>query len=189
MNYRDPRTELLVANRRAAAAAKKTSTLTALEGIIHRGERVSFKAVQRAAGVSTWYVYNNRDVRASIEAAISDQGRQGLPPSMSRLDGRTVPGLQTELANARAEIRDLRDERSRLKQRLQRSLGNQVDSMSRQDMAEELASANKEIAALRSELESATASLAVCNRERDEAIADREGAQLALRQTMRSVAD
>lgn len=187
MTAADARTERLVANRRAAALKKQVSTLAVLEEMISRGARVSFVDVQRKARVSTWFVYNNPTVRLAIDAAIKDQQDHGIAaPSMS-LDDRTTAGLRVELANAQAEIRDLRTERDRLRHHLQRSLGNQLDAMSKHELVEQLRAAEQDNARLRAELRSTAAELASTSQERDEASANCDGAQLALRQMMRAV--
>lgn len=185
----DARTERLVANRRAAAAAKQADTLAVVEQMLSRDERVTFVEVQRASGVSTWFVYNNLAVRHAIEFAIRDQRESQAAETTRPVDDRTLPGLRAELANARAEIRDLRDERDRLRHRLQRNLGEQVDALSKGEMLERLRVAEQENAQLQSELRSTADDLATSNRQRNEAVADLEGTRLALRQTLRPVPD
>jgi hypothetical protein len=86
--------------------------------------------VQRAAGVLSWYVFNNAAVRAEIETATNNQ-RAVRAHQPASVDDRTLAGLRAELAAARAEIRDLRSERERLRQRLARDLGQQIDALGR----------------------------------------------------------
>lgn len=181
----DSRTERLVANRRAAAAEKRTHTLATVERMLSRGERVNFIEVQRTAGVSTWFVYNNPTVRHVIEAAMRGQRDHKTTDAAKPLDSRTLPGLRAEVANARAEIRDLRDERDRLRRRLQRDLGDQVGALGKRELLERLRVVEQENAQLQSALHTTTAELATIKQERDEAVADLEGTRLALRQTMR----
>ncbi|WP_139184225.1 DUF6262 family protein [Tsukamurella pulmonis] len=186
----DARTQHLVAARRAAAAGKQTATLDKIDEMVTHGEQVSFTSVHRAARVSTWFVYNNPTVRLAIETAIQSQSNQNLDKdggSNDTVDDRTAQGLRTELANARGEIRDLRGERDRLRRRVQRNLGDQLDATSAQDLAKELCRIEDENTRLRKELHAATAEIAIVKRERDVAIADRDGAQLALRQMIRKV--
>ena len=185
----DPRTDRLVANRRAAAAKKHTHTLATIEQMLACGARVTFVDVQRAAGVSTWFVYNNPRIRDAIESAARLQEHHRTAEATKPADDRTLPGLRTDLANARAEIRDLRDERDQLKRRLQRDLGHQVDAHSKQELLERLRFLEQENSLLQNALRTATAELAATKRERDTAIADLEGTQLALRQTMHPVRD
>ncbi|WP_133298444.1 DUF6262 family protein [Tsukamurella pulmonis] len=186
----DPRTQRLIAARRAAAAHKQAVTVACVDEMVTEGDHVSFTSVHRAAGVSTWFVYNNPAVRRAIETAMQEQQAQSTS-TISRpntpVDDRTMRGLRTELANARSEIRDLRAERDRLRRRLQRDLGDQLDARSSQELAEELHRLNAENAGLRTELQTATVELATTKHDRDDAIADRDGAHLALRQMMRQV--
>ncbi len=181
----DPRTARLVANRQAAAAEKRTRTLATVERMLSGGQRVSFVEVQRAAGVSTWFVYNNPTVRHVIETAMREQREHQMTVAAKPVDTRTLPGLRTELANSRAEIRDLRDERDRLRHRLQRDLGDQIDTLSKRDLLERLRALEQENTQLQSALHTTTAEFATVTQERDEAVADLEGTRLALRQTMR----
>lgn len=187
MTTTNSRTERLVANRRAAAAHKQTHTLATVKQLLERGTRITFVAVQRAAGVSTWFVYNNPTIRQAIEAAIQTQHDHHAAQSTTPVDDRSLPGLRTELAHARAEIRDLREERDRLRHRLQRHLGDQVDAHSKRELLERLRVLEHESMRLQDTLRTTTAELATTMRERDTAVADLEGTQLALRQTMRQI--
>lgn len=187
MTTTDPRTHRLVENRRAAAVKKQTHTLDTIELMLQRGARVTFVDVQRTAGVSTWFVYNNPTIRHAIESAICVQQHDQAAEATQPLDDRTLPGLRAELANARSEVRDLREERDRLKRRLQRDLGDQVDAHSRRDLLERLRVLQQENAQLQDAVRATTAELTTVKRERDTAVADLEGAQLALRQTMRPI--
>ncbi len=188
MTQTDSRTDRLVASRRAAAAKKQTHTLATIEQMLERGTRVTFVEVQRTAGVSTWFVYNNPTIRAAVESAIGAQHDQRATEATKPVDDRTVPGLRAELANARTEIRDLREERDRLRHRLQRDLGDQVDAHSKRELLERLRALEQENSRLQNTLRTTTADLAATRRERDTVVADLDGAQLALRQTMRQVA-
>lgn len=187
MTTADSRTERLVANRRAAAAEKQAHTLATVERMLSHAARVNFVEVQRAAGVSTWFVYNNPTVRRVIEAAIREQQDHRVSAAAKPLDDRTLNGLRAELANARAEIRDLRGERDRLRRRLQRHLGDQVDALGKRELLERLRVKEQENAQLQRALRTTTTELATTTRERDEAVADLDGTRLALRQTMRTV--
>lgn len=187
MTTTDPRTHRLVANRRVAAAKKQTQTLATVERMLSRGQRVSFVEVQRTAGVSTWFVYNNPTIRQAIESAIRAQQHDQVAEATKPIDDRTLPGLRAELANSQGEVRDLREERDRLKRRLQRDLGNQVDAHSKRELLERLRVLQQENAQLQDTLRTTTAELATTTRERNTAVADLEGTQLALRQTMRPI--
>lgn len=187
MTTTDSRTERLVANRRVAAAKKQTHTLATIERMLERGVRITFVEVHRTAGVSTWFVYNNPTIRQAIESAIRFQQHHHATEATKPLDDRTLPGLRAELANARAEIRDLREERDRLRHRLQRDLGDQVHALSKQELLERLRVLEQENTQLQVTLCTTSTELATTKRERETAVADLEGTQLALRQTLRQV--
>ncbi len=187
MTTTDLRTDRLVANRRAAAAKKQTHTLATIEQMLERGTQVTFVEVQRTAGVSTWFVYNNPTIRQAIESAIRVQHEHHAVETTKPLDDRTLPGLRAELTNARAEVHDLREERDRLRRRLQRDLGDQVDAHGKRELLERLRVLEQENSQLQDTLRTTTTELATTKRERDTAVADLEGTQLALRQTMRQV--
>lgn len=187
MTRSDERTERLIANRRASAAKKQAHTLTKLEELLSREERVSFVKVQRAAGVSTWFVYNNPTIRSAIEAAIRNQSDHKPAESYKPAEGRIEAGLRAEIANARSEIRDLRNERDRLRQHLQRNLGDQVDAIGKRELAEQLQATEQENSRLKVELRTLTEELATRNQEFTQAKADIEGLQIALRQKIRPV--
>ncbi|WP_256838194.1 DUF6262 family protein [Ornithinimicrobium faecis] len=181
----DRRTERLVANRRAAAAEKQAHTLATIERMLERGAQINFVEVQRTAGVSTWFVYNNPTIRLAVESAIRAQHDHQAVKATKPLDDRTLAGLRAELANARVEIRDLREERDRLRRRLQRNLGDQVDDRSKRELLERLRVLEQENSQLQDTLRTTTTELVTMMLERDTAVADLEGTQLALRQTMR----
>lgn len=167
----DARTERLVANRRAAAAEKRTNALTIIDQMLSGSERVNFVEVHRAAGVSTWFVYNNPDVRHRIEAAMREQNDNKKTTTAQPLDDRTASGLRAELTDARIEIRDLRDERDRLRQRLQRDLGDQIDALGRKELLERLRVTEQDNTQLQTALRTTETELATTTRERDEAVA------------------
>ncbi|MGH8961388.1 MAG: DUF6262 family protein [Jatrophihabitantaceae bacterium] len=183
-----PRTPRLVATRRQAAADKQAHALATIDRMLARGKRVSFVDVHRAAGVSTWFVYNNLTVRDAIEQAIRHQRERQGANLATPADDRSLPGLRTELAHARAEIRDLRAERDRLRHRLQRDLGEQLDAMSNRELLERVRSLEQENEQLRAAVGSTTEELATSRRDLEQALADLDGTRLAIRQMMRDQA-
>jgi flagellar biosynthesis chaperone FliJ len=179
------RTERLVATRRQAAADKQAHALATVDRLLARGEQVSFVDVHRAAGVSTWFVYNNPTVRDAIEQAIRHQRERHAANPAKPADDRTLPGLRTELAHARAEIRDLRDERDRLRSRLHRDLGEQVDAIGKRELQQQARTLELETEQLQSTLRDVTDELVTKTRDLDQALADLDGTRLAIRHMMR----
>ena len=89
-----PRTpaQVLSEARRQSSLDKRTRTIGAVQGLLRRGEPVTFAAVARAAQVSTWLVYAE-GVREHIEAA---RQRQSAPPNPDESDGRVPQPSRTE---------------------------------------------------------------------------------------------
>lgn len=61
------RVAVLTAAARAKSQAKITAAEQAIRALVKRGEPITFQAVQRQAGVSHAFLYNNPDLRARIE--------------------------------------------------------------------------------------------------------------------------
>ena len=151
-----PHTDAMVAARRAASAAKRARVLAAVDHLVEAGAPVSFAAVARYAGVSTWLVYTP-GLREVIDAA---QARQTRAAVTTEPAARTNPaGLASELALARDEIARLRAERHQHQRQLQAALGARVDQAAKADLVErveELTRRNKELAAALAEARAET---------------------------------
>lgn len=131
-----------VANQARAAALKvaraedserkRQRALAAIEALEASGASVTFTAVAKAAGVSTWLVYAD-GIREHIDAARRRQADHDLtphPPAPSK--HRTTPAsLRTDLAIARDQIKTLRTERDKLQQRLRLQLGAEIEGPDR----------------------------------------------------------
>lgn len=61
------RVAVLTAAARAKSQAKIKAAEQAIRALVKRGEPITFQAVQREAGVSHAFLYNNPDLRARIE--------------------------------------------------------------------------------------------------------------------------
>ncbi|WP_236654826.1 DUF6262 family protein [Streptacidiphilus anmyonensis] len=133
-----PRTpaEVLAAARRTDSLRKRQNVLAALQSMIADGDRITFKAVARQAGVSTWLVYAE-GVREHIDSAIR---KQEHAPATARQDGRQASnaGLKAELAIARQEIGTLRNERDRLREAVRQQLGQQLDQVSNRHLVDRI---------------------------------------------------
>jgi hypothetical protein len=118
--------------RQRDSQAKRARVLQALEEMTGAGESITFAAVARTAGVSTWLVYAE-GVRHHIEEAMR---RCPAPRPSDRSAGHpaSVAGLRTDLELARAEIRELRAERDKLRQAARLHLGQQLDQISSKDL-------------------------------------------------------
>ncbi|MFI0976436.1 DUF6262 family protein [Streptomyces sp. NPDC021093] len=105
---------------------KRQRALTALVSLEQQGEKVTFAAVARTAGVSTWLTYA-AGIREHIEAAQKRQ--QPAIPSPTDPRRSTTATLRTELHLARQEIQTLRHGKERIHHALQHQLGHQLDTM------------------------------------------------------------
>ena len=187
MSNSHQRTERLIADRKAVSVRKQKEALEALSKLVEAGEIISFTTVYKAAGVSSWFVYNNEIVRSAVKEEIRKQTLQQRMEPQMRTDSRTVRGLRTELANARSEINELRKDRERLRHYLQRNLGDQLEKRRLEELPAKIQQLKDSNMELSGELEVARAALKKCEQERDEAKANAEGAHLALRQMMKEV--
>ena len=123
------RTAGLLAARALDSRDKRRRAIDVLGMLEAKDEPISFPAVARAAGVSTWLVYAE-GVREHVEAARQRQTtRTEEPPEKP-----TATGLATDLALARAEIKQLRAERDKLLRRLRLQLGAESEAPARAEL-------------------------------------------------------
>ncbi|MGW1929963.1 DUF6262 family protein [Streptomyces sp. NPDC001919] len=122
----------LVQARRRDSLDKRQRTLTALTTLEQQGKKITHTAVARTAGVSTWLTYTE-GIREHIEAAQQRQQPKVTRPADTRTPNAT---LRTELELARQEVRDLREEKERMRQALRNQLGQQLDGLGTKDLAE-----------------------------------------------------
>jgi hypothetical protein len=151
------KTTAMIEARRAAAKAKRLRVATTLEQMAAQGTPITFAAVARAAGVSSWLVYAP-GLREAIEAA---RGRQSIEAAPAGHGGQPAgPGLSTDLALARAEIARLRAERDEQRRQLSLALGARMDDLAKADLVarlDEVTRHNGELAAALSEAQAEAA--------------------------------
>jgi len=128
------RTAALQAARAKDSHDKRQRALAAIEALETAGVPVTFPAVAKAAGVSTWLVYSE-GIREHLEAARSRQADHSADaaPKARLPDGQraTSASLRTDLAVARQEIRRLRAEHDKLRKRLRLHLGAEIEGPDR----------------------------------------------------------
>lgn len=156
----DLRVQRLTEARRLDGVRKQEACLNALDVLISQGEAVTFAEIQRRANVSSWFVYNNAAVRASVEEARSRETQCQTNTSPVRVD---VAGLRADLADARDEVRRLREERDRFRQRVRQGLGAALEQRDVASVGERAESAERQRDLLQAELQDARARLAVAN--------------------------
>lgn len=124
------RTAGLRAARATDSADKRARARAAIQALEAAGTPITAAAVARTAGVSTWLIYTD-GLREHLDAARHRQARAAAgPPRQTGPDDPAPPtpaGLRTDLALARAEIRRLREDNDKLRQRLRLQLGAEID--------------------------------------------------------------
>ena len=124
----------LAAARAPDSQEKRQRALTALQALETGGEAITFPAVAKAAGVSTWLVYAH-GIREHIEAARQRHAAAALATTTPTGQApATSAGLRADLAFARSQIKDLRTERDKLRSRLRLQLGAEIDGPLRAEL-------------------------------------------------------
>lgn len=122
------------------STTKRDRALAAVRHLHSSGQRVTFAHVARHAQVSTWFTYNQHDVRSAVQTAIADQLEQGLAQAATPPRERVgAAGLQTELALTRHELTQTRRERDRLRTKVQLVLGAELDEVTRHHLVQRIA--------------------------------------------------
>ncbi|MET9084800.1 DUF6262 family protein [Streptomyces sp. NPDC004237] len=185
---RDARVGRLQAARIRDSEAKTARTLDVVGDLLASGQRVSYARVAREASVSTWFVYNQPQVRSAVQAAIHEQHEQGRQISGTRSRQQIAPaGLHTELALARDEIKDLKKERDRLRERVQLSLGAELDDADRRQLVERNQQLEQRNTDLDHELSDTRNRLIALEQRLQESEDDLTAARASLRRAMRAV--
>ena len=181
----DSRTDKLIAARQQVSRDKHERTLTAVHRLLQSGMRISFAGVAREAGVSTWLLYNSPELKQAIRTGMQRQP-QPEPPTTSRAQSHPAPdGLRTDLELARHEIAVLRRSERKLRDRLQRTLGAEIEQIDRSELVARIADLETAIATLRADnagLADANASLTRRNAEQHDNL---ETANTLLRRYMK----
>jgi hypothetical protein len=126
------RAAALKAARAKDSELKRRRALAALEALEATGAPITFTAVAKAAGVSTWLVYAD-GIREHIDAARRRQAHPSAAPAPTPSGKHTTTSasLRTDLAIARDQIKTLRAERDKLQQRLRLHLGAEIEGPDR----------------------------------------------------------
>lgn len=126
------RAAALKAARAKDSELKRRRALAALEALKASGAPITFTAVAKAAGVSTWLVYAD-GIREHIDAARHRQAHHGAAPAPTPSAQRTTTSdsLRTDLAIAQEQIKTLRAERDKLQHRLRLQLGAELEAPDR----------------------------------------------------------
>ena len=169
--------------RKSDSLAKRTRVLAVIDEMKAAGEPVTFLGVARAARVSNWLVYAE-GVREHVEAARKGQAAGAAREQRSGTTA-SAASLATDLELARAELRRTRDERDRLKAKVQRGLGHQVTQAGTTELAARIRDLTAKAVQQDAELAQARTQLAELTAERDTALDEVAGLRTALRQMTR----
>jgi hypothetical protein len=166
--------------RKKDSLAKRSRVLAVIDDMKARDEPVTFLGVARAARVSNWLVYAE-GVREHIEAARKGQATRTAREQRAG----TTASLATDLELTRAELRRTRDERDRLKAKVQRGLGHQVTQAGTTELAARVKDLTARLGQQDAELARARTLIAGLTAERDTALDETAGLRTALRQMTR----
>ena len=164
---------------------KTQRALTAIQHLQQGGHRVTVARVAREARVSAWFVYNKEAVAAAVRRAIEDQEINGIPSPVNAKYRLTASSANTDLAIARDELRELKEERDRLKKRLQVTLGLELDATPQGEFLDRISSLEREGARLQESLASEMARAEEAILRVGELEAELAGARLSLRRMVR----
>ncbi|QIZ37235.1 DUF6262 family protein [Saccharopolyspora sp. ASAGF58] len=167
--------------RKRDSLAKRARVLAVVDDMKATGEPITFLGVARAAGVSNWLVYAE-GVREHIEAARKTQQGVRRRERQSGTSASTA-SLAVDLELTRAELRRTREERDRLRAKVQRGLGQQVAQAGNVEL-------EKRIRELGDELQQRNAALAKAWSERDELqgkLSEAEDTVAALRRSLKQM--
>ncbi|MHC3475665.1 DUF6262 family protein [Streptomyces sp. 7R007] len=128
--------EILKAARQRDSAGKRGRVLKAVQDMLRDNRRITFAAVAREAGVSSWLVYAP-GLRERIDQARARQAARGHQDQQSGRKASTA-SEQTDLLLARQEIKQLRTENGHLRQQARIHLGQQVEQLGNHDLVDRI---------------------------------------------------
>lgn len=182
------RTAALRAARAKNSQDKRRRALDAVQALEAAGAPVTAAAVAAAAGVSTWLVYAD-GVREHLQAAQRRQAEHTSPTApaapATRTELASPASLHTDLAVARAEIRRLRAEHDKLRDRLRLHLGAEIEGPDRAELIARVANLEATSRQLLAERDARAAEAAVAQRRVRELEDDLTAARESLRRVIR----
>lgn len=185
MSNHEARAAALKAARERDSQDKRRRVLEVLDSLQRAGAKITFARVAKEAGVSSWLAYSP-GLREHIDAARRRQEELGIEATADAVPPQTRvsnASLKTDLSLAQQQVKELREERNRLRERLRIQLGtelNHTDSSELTARVEELNCAN---AALTKDLQQAQAD----NRALHDTIEGLEDDLTAARQSLRKM--
>ncbi|MGF1431115.1 DUF6262 family protein [Kitasatospora sp. LaBMicrA B282] len=155
-----------------------------LDDMKSSGEPISFLAVARKAEVSNWLVYAE-GVREHIESARRSQRRTKQLEVQAGTSASSA-SLAVDLQLARAELKRVREERDRLRAKVQRGLGQQLDQSGLGEVEARARALASELHQAQRALEDALGQKQLLSQKLDEAENTIGALRSSLRQMMRS---
>lgn len=187
-NDRNARVERLRISRAKDSEDKTKRALDAVDGLLRSGRRITIAQVAREASVSTWFVYNQPQVHQAVQDGITAQQTRGRQNSHAPETSQVSPaGLLTDLALAREEIKDLKKERDRLRNRVRLSLGAELEGVNQHELLKRIQQIAQRNTALEQALAEARDQIAALEGQLREAEDDLTASRASLRRAMRSV--
>ncbi|MFE6678719.1 DUF6262 family protein [Streptomyces sp. NPDC057729] len=159
MTAHEARAAALKEARERDSQDKRRRVLEVLDSLQRTGAKITFARVAKQARVSTWLAYSP-GVREHIEAARQRQEDLGIEatadavPPQSRVSSAS---LKTDLALAQQQIKELRAERNRLRERLRLQLGMELNHTDASELTFRVDELNRANAALTKDLQQAQA--------------------------------
>lgn len=185
MTGHDIRAAALKAARERDSQDKRRRVLEVLESLQRSGNRITFARVAKEAGVSNWLTYSP-GLREPIEAARRQQEEHGIEatadavPPQSRVSNAS---LKTDLALAQQQVKELREERNRLRERLRLQLGTELNHTDASELTAHVEGLHRANAALSNDLQQAQSD----NEALRATIEDLEDDLTATRQSLRKM--
>ncbi|MGV9221203.1 DUF6262 family protein [Streptomyces albogriseolus] len=187
-NDRTARVERLRISRAKDSEDKTRRALDAVDGLLRSGRRITVAQVAREASVSTWFVYNQPQVHQAVQDGITAQRTRGRQNSHAPGTSQVSPaGLRTDFALAREEIKDLKKERDRLRNRVRLSLGAELEGVNQHELLQRIQQIEQRNTALEEALAESRDQIAALEGRLREAEDDLTAARASLRRAMRSV--
>ncbi|WP_110944824.1 DUF6262 family protein [Streptomyces niger] len=188
MTRHDARAAALKAARERDSQDKRRRVLEVLDSLQRSGTRVTFARVAKEAGVSSWLAYAP-GLREPIEAArqrqkeLGVEANAGAVPPQSRV---SHASLKTDLALAQQRIKELREERNRLRERLRLQLGAELDRTDSHELISRVDQLSRENEQLTGQLRQAQADNRTLRVTVESLEDDLTAARQSLRKMMRS---
>ncbi|WP_405898155.1 DUF6262 family protein [Streptomyces sp. NBC_00727] len=187
-NDRNARVERLRVSRAKDSEDKTRRALDTVDGLLRSGRRITVAQVARDASVSTWFVYNQPRVHQAVQDGITAQRTRGRQnPHAPEASQVSPAGLRTDLALAREEIKDLKKERDRLRNRVSLSLGAELEGVNQHELIERVQQIEQRNTALEHALSEARDQIAALEGQLRAAEDDLTAARASLRRAMRAV--